>query len=117
MYPTVRARYTAAYRQVPDTGTKYRNNASERPLGRYEIAGVKRRHGAFTVLWPGRFLKENISGLLAPRGDTKKQEKNTHLSHTATYLTIINNTIMFRVDTGDTVVTGVGIADGSRVKI
>ena len=34
-----------------------RNNASKRPLGRYDFAGEKRRPGTFTVC-PGRFLKK-----------------------------------------------------------
>ena len=56
-----------------------------------------------------------ISGLLAPRGDAKKQENtHTHTSyvHTATGLAIA----MFTFDTRDSVVAGVGIADGSRAK-
>ena len=55
---------------------KYRNNASKRPPGRCDCARVKR--------FPEEFLGKNISGLLPLRGDTKKEEKNTCLSHTAT---------------------------------
>ena len=38
----------------------YRNNASERPLGRYDLAGVKIRPGAFTVWSGGRFMKKTF---------------------------------------------------------
>ena len=51
------------------------------PWGAMIFAGVKRRPGRFSV-WPGRFPKNN-SGLLTPRGDTKKQEqKHTPLIRT-----------------------------------
>ena len=53
--------------------------ASKRPPGRCDCVQVKKKPGAFAT-WPGRF-QGNISGLLAPQGDTKKQKK-THASHT-----------------------------------
>ena len=55
--------------------TAYRNNASKRPPGRYDFAGVKRRPGAFTV-WPGRFLKKK-SDFLVPPGDIKTIKRQT----------------------------------------
>ena len=85
------------------------NNASKQPLGRYDFACVKRRAGAFTM-WPGRFLKK-MSDFLAPWGDTKKRTQIplTHTQQQQLWLVLI-------LGTGDTVVAGPGIADGSRAK-
>ena len=79
-------------------------NVSKCPLGRYDFEGIKRR--------PGTFSEKKASGLLAPRGDTKKQEKSTP----PTTRTQEQLWLMFRFGTGDTVVARVGIADGSRAK-
>ena len=86
----------------------HRNDASKRPLGCYDFVGVKRRPGAFTV-WSGRFLKKCVRHF-GPGAIQKKRDTHTHLTHTATALTSVY------VGTGDTVVAGVGIADGSRAK-
>ena len=53
-----------------------------------------------------------MSGLSALRGDTKKQEKK----HAPLKRSQQQLWLMFRFSTGDIVVTGFGIADGSCAK-
>ena len=57
--------------QLPATCYTCRENASKRPLGRYDLAaGVKRRSGTFTV-WPRRFLRKHFGAFgpaMIPKG-------------------------------------------------
>ena len=70
--------------------------------------GAMTPRGVYCVA--GAFSGKEI-GPLAPRGDTKKREKkHPPLTRTRQQLWL-----MFGFGTGDTVVTGVGIADGPRV--
>ena len=88
----------------------YRDNASKCPLRRCDFAGAKRRPGAFTV-WPGRF-KKKISGLSALGAILEKQEK----THTPPTRTQQQPWPISRYGTEDSVVEGVGNADGPRAK-
>ena len=62
-----------------------RNNASERPLGRYDFTGVRRRFRAFTTLCvAGVFPEKKKRGAFGPPGAIqKKNEKHTHAPHKA----------------------------------
>ena len=86
-------------------------NVSERPLGRYDLAGVKRHPWAF-IVWPRRFLRKIFRSFWLPGGIQKKQEKRR------TPLACIRQQLwlMFRFGARDSVVGRVGIADGSRAK-
>ena len=55
------------------------NNASKRPPGRYDFAGVKGRRGACIYCAAGERSEKIFQAFLAPRGDTKHTD--THLSH------------------------------------
>ena len=92
----------------------HRNNAIKRPPGCHDFIGVKGRPGALTVI-PGRFLNKYI-GLVGSPGPCEKT-KHTHTlpTHTySSYANIISFWLMLIFGTGDPVLAGVTIADGSR---
>ena len=63
------------------------------------------------AVWPGRFLKKDFG----PSGPLERYKK-TREKHTPLTPTNQQLWLMFRLGTRDTVVAGVGIADGSRAK-
>ena len=73
--------------KIPDSNNgrkcKYREYASKRAPGRYDLAGEKRRRKTPRGVYhdTGAFRKRKKTGLLAPRGDTKNKTKGTHVSN------------------------------------